>query len=550
MLFSRLRGGSAGAARGAASFLTETVSRVRHAGATGPLTVRADSAFYSQAVLLTARKFDVRFSVTVRHNRRIRAAIAAIDEDAWTPIPHWLSSPGVSGADIAETSHTCFAGTQQALTVRLVVRRVRPTSGSQLALFTAWDYHAFVTDRDLPLAEAEADHRRHAVVEQTIAELKSAGLAHPPSGKFMADAAWLALAVLAHNLGRAIGILAGGRLARATATTLRRTLFTMPARLVHSPRRRHLRASERWRWPGGTSSTPRWEPSPPFRDQPDPCPDDRNSERPADRQLSPAHAPMQEKRRRYLTADQLEALADAAGPGRVAVLTLGYCGLRWSELAALRVRHFDLLRRRVLVEEAVTEVDGARLVWGTPRPHGRRSVPLPRFLVDELTRTVVNRPPDQLAFPPPQGAVLRNRNARAAWFDAAARAIGEPGLTPHELRHTAASLAIKAGANVKAVQRRLGHASATMTLDRYADLFDNDLDDVADRLDALRAASRGRSADLLRTDTPFGGPDRAPDGGESAGEAGGDEGNRTLTPALQNRPRGGLAQWAVTENRS
>ena len=144
--------------------------------------------------------------------------------------------------------------------------------------------------------------------------------------------------------------------------------------------------------------------------------------------LGVALPPMQEKRRRYLTAEQLEALADAAGPGRVAVLVLGYCGLRWSELAALRVRHFDLLRRRVLVEEAVTEVDGSRLVWGTPKTHGRRSVPLPRFLVDELARTVVTRPADELAFPSPQGAVLRNRNARSAWFDAAARAIGEPGL--------------------------------------------------------------------------------------------------------------------------
>ena len=109
------------------------------------------------------------------------------------------------------------------------------------------------------------------------------------------------------------------------------------------------------------------------------------------------------------------------------------------------------LRRRVIVEEAVTEVDGSRLVWGTPKTHGRRSVRLPRFLVDELARTVVTRPRDELAFPSPQGAVLRNRNARSAWFDAAARAIDEPGLTPHELRHTAASLAIKAGANVKAV---------------------------------------------------------------------------------------------------
>ncbi len=145
----------------------------------------------------------------------------------------------------------------------------------------------------------------------------------------------------------------------------------------------------------------------------------------------------------------------------------------------------------------------------------------------------MTRPADELAFPSPQGAVLRNRNARSAWFDAAARAIGEPRLMPHELRHTAASLAIKAGANVKAVQRILGHASAAMTLDRYADLFDDDdLDDVADRPDALRAASRGRIADLLRTDTPFGGPERAPDGGGSAGHAGGDEGNRTPNPRL------------------
>ncbi len=155
-------------------------------------------------------------------------------------------------------------------------------------------------------------------------------------------------------------------------------------------------------------------------------------------------------------------------------------------------------------------------------------MPLPRFLVDELARTVVTRPADELAFPSPQGAVLRNRNARSAWFDAAARAIGEPGLTPHELRHTAASLAIKAGANVKAVQRMLGHASAAMTLDRYADLFDDDLDDVADRLDTLRAASRGRVADWA----PYGGLVRAPDGGGSAGQASGDEGNRTPNPRL------------------
>ena len=157
VLMSRLRGGSAGAARGASSFLTETVSRVRNAGATGQLTVRADSAFYSKKVLTTAAKFDVRFSITARQDKRVRAAIDAIADDAWQPIPYWLSTPEVSGADIAETPFTVFASDKQhARQVRLVVRRVRPTPGSQLALFTAWDYHAFVTDRPLPLPEVEA----------------------------------------------------------------------------------------------------------------------------------------------------------------------------------------------------------------------------------------------------------------------------------------------------------------------------------------------------------------------------------------------------------
>jgi hypothetical protein len=157
VLMSRLRGGSAGAARGAASFLTETISRVRNAGSTGQLTVRADSAFYSKTVLATASKFDVRFSITARQDKRVRSAIETIAEDAWQPIPYWLSTPEVSGADIAEIPFTVFASDKRhACQVRLVVRRVRPTPGSQLALFTTWDYHAFITDRTVPLAEVEA----------------------------------------------------------------------------------------------------------------------------------------------------------------------------------------------------------------------------------------------------------------------------------------------------------------------------------------------------------------------------------------------------------
>jgi hypothetical protein len=246
VIAARMRGGAAGAARSAASLLAESVSRLRDAGAQGRLTVRADSAFYSKTMLTTARRLDVAFSITARMNPQIRAAIAAIDEKAWTPIPYWLSTPEVSGADVAETSYTCFSGTRHATCVRLIARRVKPTPGSQLALFTDWDYHAFVTDRLGDTLELEADHRRHAVVEQRIAELKAAGLAHLPSGKFTANAAWLALAVLAHNLGRAIGTLAG--MPTTTMPSLRRRIFTMPARLVRTARRLHLRLPANWPW--------------------------------------------------------------------------------------------------------------------------------------------------------------------------------------------------------------------------------------------------------------------------------------------------------------
>jgi len=137
------------------------------------------------------------------------------------------------------------------MNVRLIVRRVRPTPGSQLALFTTWDYHAFVTDREGEMLKVQADHRRHAVVEQTIAELKSAGLAHLPTSRFTANAAWLSLAVLADNLGR---LLAGGTLRRAGSTTLRRAIFTMPGRLVRSGRRRRLRLPKNWPWADAVST--------------------------------------------------------------------------------------------------------------------------------------------------------------------------------------------------------------------------------------------------------------------------------------------------------
>jgi integrase len=154
------------------------------------------------------------------------------------------------------------------------------------------------------------------------------------------------------------------------------------------------------------------------------------------------------------------------------------------------------MRRRFEVSESVTEIQGSA-VFGTPKTHHRRSVPFRRSLLEPLTALVAGRGPNELLFTGPGGGMLRVGNFRRRVFDAAAREADLEGLTPHELRHTAASLAVSAGANVKAVQRLLGHASAAMTLEVYSGLFDDDLDAVADRLD--QAAVRAR-ADSVRTD--------------------------------------------------
>jgi integrase len=190
--------------------------------------------------------------------------------------------------------------------------------------------------------------------------------------------------------------------------------------------------------------------------------------------------------KRFLTHEQVAALAEATGEYGAVVRVLAYCGLRFGELAALRVAEVDLLRRRIKVSASVTEVNG-RLVFGEPKSSHARLVPFPRSLVDDLAHACAGKRPDDLVFTAPEGGVLWLRNFRRRVFDPAARVAGLDGLTPHELRHTAASLAVSAGANVKAVQRMLGHASAAMTLDVYSGLFDDDLDTVADRLD--RAAT-------------------------------------------------------------
>ena len=144
VLMARLREGRANTARGAAHFLRETVGRVRHAGAKGQLTVRADSGFYTHAMVAVCRKTKVRFSITVRQSKNLRNLIEAIPEKDWTPIPYWMDG----AADVAETTYVPFQSEPDAAPVRLIVRRVRPTPGSQLALFARYSYHGFITDRD------------------------------------------------------------------------------------------------------------------------------------------------------------------------------------------------------------------------------------------------------------------------------------------------------------------------------------------------------------------------------------------------------------------
>jgi hypothetical protein len=244
VLMARLREGHANTVRGAAHFLRETIGRVRQAGASGPLTMRADSGFYASEVVAACRKMDVRFSITIRQHRSVRRLIEAIPEDAWTPIPYWLDG----GADVAETTYTPFADQKDARPVRLIVRRVRPTPGSQLALFTEYDFHAFITDRAGDTLALEADHRRHAEIENAIRDLKyGVGLNHLPSGKFAANGAWLAVQVMAHNLARwtaRIGLNAG----IVTTKTLRRRLFNLAGRLTRSARRWTLHLPTRWPW--------------------------------------------------------------------------------------------------------------------------------------------------------------------------------------------------------------------------------------------------------------------------------------------------------------
>lgn len=248
ILHARLRKGSSQS--GADRFAAELIGRVRRAGATGEIHLRADAGFWSRKLIDTLERNDVSYSITVKMNPRIAAAIASIPEEAWTPI-------GLSDGEEAEVAEVAYVSTGRNgegrgdKTFRLIVRRTRRIDGTQATLFPQWRYHAHVTNRDEPAVMVEREHRQHATVELAIRDLKEgAGLSHLPSGDFWANAAWLTAVALAHNLIRWTTHLGEphhrGKL--TVAATFRTRLIALPARLVNRAGRPTLRLPQGWPW--------------------------------------------------------------------------------------------------------------------------------------------------------------------------------------------------------------------------------------------------------------------------------------------------------------
>ena len=257
---ARLRKGNAVSGHGANRLISDAVATARAAGVTGQVMVRADSGYYRRDVIAAAVTGKAWFSVTVRMNPAVTRAITAIPEKAWTTIRYprglwdeqeqrWLSE-----AQVAETTFTAFtsAPKKRQVTCRLVVRRVQrlnpAAAAGQDELFTTWRHHGFVTNSTLSTVAADETHRDHAIIEQVIAELKNGPLAHAPSGKFAANAAWLTLACLAFNVLRAAGAAASPRHAKARWATLRTHLVAIPARIASSARRLVLHLPTNWPW--------------------------------------------------------------------------------------------------------------------------------------------------------------------------------------------------------------------------------------------------------------------------------------------------------------
>ena len=247
VLHARMRNGSANTQRGAGRFIEELIARVRRAGAAGQLTVRVDSGFWSNETIATLNRLEVRYTMAVRTNTKgIAAAIAGIAEQAWVEIDYTPDGR----AQVAECAYTTGTG-KRAVTRRLIVRRTRLIDTTQLKLWPDWRHHGFLTDLDGTAVDVDLFHRRHAVVELAIRDLKEgAGLEHIPSGNFHANSAWLQCTVLAHNLIRWTSILGNVRVddQLVVARTTRTRLIAIPGRLVNRSGTPNLRLPTRWPW--------------------------------------------------------------------------------------------------------------------------------------------------------------------------------------------------------------------------------------------------------------------------------------------------------------
>jgi Transposase DDE domain group 1 len=235
VLHIRLRKGSANTSRGALRFVDELIARVSRAGATGPKLLRADSGFWSKKIFGRLEQAGWSYSIGVRLQPNVRAAIEQIPEHAWQTLADY---PPTSEAQIAETT----LGQR-----RLIVRRVR-TLDAQGTLLPSWEHYPFLTNRAEPLEIVESEHRQHAVVELVIRDLKDQALRHFPSGHFHANGAWTVIACLAHNLLRWTATLGLPNATIRTARTLRRRLLALPGRLTHHAGRWTLHLPARWPW--------------------------------------------------------------------------------------------------------------------------------------------------------------------------------------------------------------------------------------------------------------------------------------------------------------
>jgi Transposase DDE domain group 1 len=249
----RLRAGKTGSGKGAGRMVAQAIATARAAGVSGPILLRGDSAYGTRSVVRSCLRAGAQFSLVMTRNTAVERAIAAIDEDAWTPVsyPGAVRDPDtgawISDAEVAEIPYTAFASTADAITARLVVRRVKDARYRD-ALFPVWRYHPFLTNTDLPVAEADVTHRQHAIIETVFADLIDGPLAHIPSGSFGANSAWVLCAAIAHNLLRAAGVLAGAVNAVARGSTLRRRIVNIPARLARPQRRPVLHLPSHWPW--------------------------------------------------------------------------------------------------------------------------------------------------------------------------------------------------------------------------------------------------------------------------------------------------------------